>query len=1008
MASEIAVVGVAGRFPGARTVEEHWQNVLKGVTSLQTLPHPSGEDGASTQWIPSYGALAEIDLFDADHFRVLSSEAVLMDPQHRLFLECAAECFSEANQPDLSAQASVYAGCSPSTYLQSFEDTRSKSPSDSLRRRYLNDPEFLPTQTAYRLNLRKEAVAVQTACSSSLLAIYYACESLRVGRSDISLAGGASVSLPQDGYLYQPGMIYSRDGRCLPFDEDASGTVEGNGVGVVCLKRLEDALRDGNFIYAVVKGGAVNNDGGRRAGYTAPSVAGQVEVLRTAYRAASLQKGTLRYIEAHGTGTTVGDAIELEALQQALSVLNQPEQSIRLGSVKASIGHLKHAAGVAGFISAVMVLSRRQIPAQAWISKPHPLLKSSQSMLNVSEQSECLPDDGNPVFAGVSSFGIGGTNVHLVLGEGPGPRQENRKSSSVSFNRSRWWLGDGGGFPESSQENDTAFIEPKSCLWSTKWVTPEGKGAVRLPLSGLIIVVSRYDDFSGDVISILKESRKVVYEFDQDKVVRDPKVLLECVNHTPATDSSPPVLCLVLDDQRPNEAEVLEQFMGYVTLFKALSSLSTGLVLRTISRMPSPQRSIPPISSCIPPLGYSLAQENRSIHYFHTEIAVSEQEGLVGRDRKVLLDELMHLPQSDHLESRIQNGEVQTRVFRPCEIFETETPSSLKAGAVVVIFGGTGQLGSSLAGELIRKFNVRAALVGRREHTQDIQSSFDRHQIPRGHYLVLQADVTDSAEVRECLRKVAAHWSQPVAALIHAAGVVNEKYFQTLENAERLDVVRLVSAKLKGALTLYRIARALDDRPDVIFLSSLSSYIAGVGYGAYAAANRYLDVFAESNASQGWRSFCWDSWKDVGGATRDRRDSNTYFTSKEGGEVFSEALCLKDTVLLLMKDVMTERYAGSVVEMNGRAFQSKRQALEEGAGGPKEKFLSLVAAFVSEESPSLEDDFFELGGDSMALIELLDDVQSHYGVELDWGEVYENPSLEKIYCLIQAHRERSK
>ncbi|MDU5142212.1 MAG: type I polyketide synthase [Paenibacillus dendritiformis] len=423
---EIAVIGMAGRFPGAKNLAEFWANLRDGVESVtfftdeelreagigrELLGHP--------QYVKAKAMLEDVESFDAPFFNYTPREAELVDPQFRLFHECSWEALEDAGYtPDTEGKLiGVYAGASPNTYWVASQIMRAAHSSDHFQILQLNNPSFT-TRISYKLNLKGPSVSVQTACSTSLVSIHLACQGLLGGECDLALAGGVSINLPRiTGYLYQEGMIQSPDGHCRPFDEGANGTLFGDGIGIVVLKRLADALADGDTIHAIIKGSAINNDGSRKVGYTAPSTNGQVEVIRAAHHMAEVDPESIGYIEAHGTGTALGDPIEVEALQLAFNT--ERTGFCRIGSLKSNIGHLDAAAGVAGFIKAVLALKHRQIPPSLHVQNPNPKIDFARSPFTVNTELSRWDRAGGPLRAGVSSFGIGGTNAHVVLEEAP-------------------------------------------------------------------------------------------------------------------------------------------------------------------------------------------------------------------------------------------------------------------------------------------------------------------------------------------------------------------------------------------------------------------------------------------------------------------------------------------------------------------------------------------------------------------------------------------------------------
>ncbi|QIY54445.1 acyltransferase domain-containing protein [Streptomyces sp. RPA4-5] len=418
----IAVVGLSCRVPGAADVDGFWRNVLAGQESIVRLETTGGEPEG---YVPAAALLDDAGEFDAKFFGMSPREAELTDPQHRLFLEHCWTALEHAGvDPDhTTGKVGVWGGCGVNNYLvlnilpqYSRTALLQEYPAALL---HGNDKDYLATRTAYRLGLTGPAMSVQTACSTSLVAVAQACTSLLDYQCDVALAGGVALKLPQEwGYIHEEGGIQSPDGHCRPFDADARGTVFGSGVGVVVLKRLSDALDDGDTVHAVLLGSAVNNDGARRVGYAAPSVDGQAEVLAEAYRAAGVSPRTVGYIEAHGTGTPVGDPIELAALDTVFRAAGASAKSVLVGSVKSNVGHLGAAAGVIGLIKAVLSVRDGQVPPSLHYRRPNPRT-AADSPFVVNELPRPWPDRGGPRRAGVSSFGVGGTNAHVVLEEPP-------------------------------------------------------------------------------------------------------------------------------------------------------------------------------------------------------------------------------------------------------------------------------------------------------------------------------------------------------------------------------------------------------------------------------------------------------------------------------------------------------------------------------------------------------------------------------------------------------------
>ncbi|MGO9203154.1 MAG: type I polyketide synthase [Limisphaerales bacterium] len=439
----VAIIGMAGRFPGANNVDAFWQNLVEGVDSIShfsdTELEVSREQASQPTYVKARGVLEGVDLFDAAYFNITQREAEFMDPQQRVFLECAVEALENAGyDPDRYAEAiGVYAGCSLNTYLlhnlcadRAFIEQALAGHQMSTSPVLLgNDKDFLATRVAFKLNLRGPCLTIQTGCSTSLVAVVQACQSLASYQCDVALAGGISISFPQRrGYVYQEGAMVSSDGRCRPFDAAAQGTVFGGGVGLVVLRRLADAVEAGDHIVAVIKGFALNNDGSVKSTYMAPSANGQADVITLAQALAGVKADAISYVEAHGTGTPLGDPIEVAGLTQAFRATTDRQQFCGLGAAKGNVGHLEVAAGVTGLIKTAMALERRVIPPTLHFEQPNLKCGFETSPFYVVSKLTEWKGVPLPRRAGVSAFGIGGTNAHVVLEEAPPfePQQSRR------------------------------------------------------------------------------------------------------------------------------------------------------------------------------------------------------------------------------------------------------------------------------------------------------------------------------------------------------------------------------------------------------------------------------------------------------------------------------------------------------------------------------------------------------------------------------------------------------
>jgi acyl transferase domain-containing protein len=425
---DIAVIGMAGRFPEAKNIHEFWENLKKGKESITFFSDQELEEEGidirrikDPRYVKAKGVLEGIEYFDAPFFEYTAEEAEIMDPQMRIFHECIWEGLEDSGyDPDtFPGLIGLYAGASVHNEWFGYAFKLGAGSQEAyFSSAQLMDKDFVTTRISYKLNLKGPSTTIFSACSTSLVAVHQACQGLLSGESQMALAGGVYISAPKkSGYLYNSESIHSPDGHCRPFDIGAKGTVFGNGVGIVVLKQLEDALDQGDHIYAIIKGTAINNDGRRKVGYTAPSIKGQAEVIQAAHQAAEIEPETMGYIEAHGTGTTMGDPIEVEALKQAYNT--EKKGYCRIGSLKANVGHLDIAAGVAGLIKTVLMLKHKEIPPSINYKTPNPEIDFENSPFKVNTELVPWTNDHHPLRAGVSSFGVGGTNAHVILEEAP-------------------------------------------------------------------------------------------------------------------------------------------------------------------------------------------------------------------------------------------------------------------------------------------------------------------------------------------------------------------------------------------------------------------------------------------------------------------------------------------------------------------------------------------------------------------------------------------------------------
>ncbi len=430
LSHDVAIIGMDARLPGAAHLDRFWDNLRNGTESIRFF---SDEELAASgveertrrdpSYVPAKGVLEGADCFDAALFGYSPFEAALIDPQQRMFLECSWAAFEDAGYDPsrYDGLVGVYAGARMSTYVFNLYDRPDVVGSvEELPVLLGNDKDYLTTRVSYLLDLRGPSIVTQSACSSALAAVHLACQGLLDHHCDLALAGGVRVSTPlYAGYRYDRDGILSPDGHCRTFDARARGTVFSDGAGAVVLKRFDEAIQDRDLIRAVIRGSALNNDGGAKMTWTGPAVAGQADVIATAMAMASVQPEEIDYVETHGTGTRLGDPVEVAALTLAYGDGSERPRTCRLGSVKPNVGHLSAAAGMASLLKVVLALEHREIPPSINYARPNPEVDFNTGGFVVNDS--LVPWDGNdgPRLAGVSSFGMGGTNVHLVVEEAP-------------------------------------------------------------------------------------------------------------------------------------------------------------------------------------------------------------------------------------------------------------------------------------------------------------------------------------------------------------------------------------------------------------------------------------------------------------------------------------------------------------------------------------------------------------------------------------------------------------
>ncbi|BCL25367.1 non-ribosomal peptide synthetase [Streptomyces aurantiacus] len=1113
----IAVVGMAVRLPGAPDLASFWRMVESAERGIEHFPAPAGRVGARSQMD---GLLA----FDPHRFGISPQEARLMDPQQRHLLMSCVEALAHAGLADpASRRVGLVAGCGENTYFQSM--LREADPAalpDGFRLALHHDKDFLATKAAYHLGLTGPAFTVQAACASSLVGVHIAAGLLRQGEADVMLAGGVLVdTLLTDGYTYRPQHIFSPDGHCRPFSDDAAGTVGASGVGVVVLKPLSLAERDGDTVYAVVTGSALNNDGAAKLGYSAPSVAGQREVIRTALRRSGRTGTDIGYVEAHGTGTRLGDPVEVAALRQALDLPDSA--SCALSSVKSQIGHLGAAAGVVGLVRAALAVHHGVIPPNVDFRRLNPEIGTEPAPFHIPTTARPWPA-GRPRVAAVSSFGIGGTNAHLILehhaatapaqapsdtggrlvlsadtedalrtdarriaghlaaaprtyaqvlrhlqggrptrthrveafcpdtesavawlrtvadgteratasGTAAGTAQEQAQRSAPppwDFPPPAFALTDHD-FPRADRQPERgttagsavdappARMPEDTWLHQTEWARTRRAVPYTGPVSGRpVVVVTDGTSTPVDWKALHSAHSRVVHvttgtafaRFGTDRYEVDPAdpasltLLLRDVVHD-APEGFEWLHALPLGVEGPVGERSLEDARRVcldhtAALCQAAADLPSG----TRPRLWWLSHGAQPVTGDVPrpELGLLAAAVEVPRQELGLDTRWIDLPGADPSQWAHLLPLVLAEPHTaDGPERRIalRRGYWWRPVARPVPPPLSHASAGLMEGdGTHLVLGGTGGIGTGIAAWLLEHTDARVVLLARHPALPPALARWS------DRVTLVAADLAEEP-LDDLLERLAPHTAR-LHGIVHAAGsatgaLLVRRDAGTMRTASR--------AKLRAALLTERlIAR---HRPRyAAYCSSLSALFGGVGQFDYAAANGVLDAFAHYDgdaASATVRlSIGWDVWRDSGMArdalgtdTRHQAHLRTGLSTAEGQRVFADAVELQLPHLLVSTTPLeASRY---FYEPPGPGTAHKPQAAHEplGAVEPPDATHLLEAArgLLGTDTLDPAASLYDLGADSLTLLDLLSEVKRLYGVDVELSRLSHQVSVNDL------------
>ncbi|WP_337048336.1 amino acid adenylation domain-containing protein [Serratia liquefaciens] len=1064
----IAIIGMALNVPGAANLGQFWQNVVSNRESIEIQASMTDISCDHSHFVSAKASLEGVFDFDPAYFGISEQEGCMMDPQQRHILMGAVQALDHAgyNKSCTTGRIGVMVSAGENHYQHQLAQLALDRSIDPVLMALYQEKDFLATKLAYYLDLKGPAITIQTACSSSLVAVQQACLNLQSGECDLALAGGVMIDpTVLDGYTYKPGHIFSADGHCKPFSDEACGTLGGNGFGLVVLKSLASARRDGDTIYAVISGGGINNDGNTKVGYTAPSVNGQAEAIRLALRRAGVQPSQVGYVEAHGTATPLGDPIEVEALKQAFN-LKTEKPFCALASVKSQIGHLGAAAGVVGLIRATLALYHRVLPPNLGFTSLNPSIELENSPFYINPHAKLWQSD-TPRIAGVSSFGMGGTNCHITLSEAPvlsfpQPKEmaytlmftahsqialyENLlqvwrylmqpKSDLSSIARAlqrrathgKWRVSESfcsrdeaiSGLPDMlnriayvteplSVENarmpgclpwdlppytfvtaqyalegvsDTPLKQPMmKWLYEPVWQPMVGLG-IPLSTSGTCLL---FGDENWPASALADALDQQGWQIMQADLMADiPSIL----NRLPASDG-PWTVCLALSDV---SQDTYHQLMGWAQVMLrhfAEQPVTLLLFTRQAGHIGNNNETVKPAAALLHGLINVLPQEVQQWKAVWVDWPLvlpddwaQEASGLV-----------MAAPANGayawhaHQTWRLEHHPV---AFPPMEIPEILKPD------VYLIFGGLGGMGRALTERLACLLpGSHFILLGRSVADQTLPV------VPGCSTEALSCDMADAISMEQVARELADRHPR-IGGIFHFAGAPGGTMLPwcTKEIGERV-----LAAKVLGCQYLQQYFMALSPR-FVVYSSSMSAILGGVGQSDYSAANAFLNAWAQKHdIPEGCRhiSIGWDVWKDTGMTLFS--DSRQQVAHRQVGLGPDQGLWILLAALRLGKPQLM--VSTTPLELAGKFYDGQLAVAKsailvapESPGFSREAVREMVETLLGINVSDDRQELYDYGIDSLQALDLLDGLNSHFHCRLTLNAMLATFTVDHLYQLI--------
>lgn len=987
----IAIVGIAGRFPLCRTLSDFWSAILDGRSLLTRYSLGeliaagiNSEIAQSSTYVPVYGALNAPLLFANERFGYSSAEATIINPQQRIFLELCWEALFDAGM-ELNANGvnvGVFAACSENTYRTSLMSEGSKftTLSSQLQLDFGNEKDFVSLRVSYDLNLTGPSVSIGSACSSSLAAVHLACQSLHARDCAWALAGGVSVRhFSPQGYRYEDGGILAKDGNCRPFDSRASGTVFGDGGGVVLLQRLSDAQRDNSKIYGVIRGSALNNDGAAKVGFAAPSATAQVALIRQALERARLTPDQINYIEAHGTGTAIGDPIEAMGLSEVFS--GQSRQICTVGSLKGNCGHLDSAAGIASLIKAVLISTHRTIPPLAGFQSLSPHIDFQGTRLRILYGSSEPHLDGT-FRIGVSSFGMGGTNAHVILESYDSEKRAvplGPRNTPAAIRHS---------FPRYHSR----AAHPAACF-QRRWVSIDDclEGSKIGPIA--VTVLIKHTEDRQSTCSIFQGSTAVCANSTLRKV---PQELGKLLSKQPSAR-----IRVIYIDASTSSDTISERLACFVEAFRESASWFHSVEFDLITTN-AYEGKLADSGVCIP-AGISGALEYPSVHFRSIDLSDSLSS-----------EDILHLVSTDSpcggsLLRYAQGRWLELRC-EPVNLLGCSKINKESKGCFIVL-GGFGEIGAFIADFLLEETNAYVVIASRRasmftSYCDEIQGTpLVRRLFGHNGRLVQSfCNLLDYESIVTLIRGCEDQFGK-ILGVIHAAGVSGEESYQFVRDFVTVTAQDIIAPKVQGATYLQK---ALEHRTDVkcLLLSSLTSLLGGVGLAAYSSANFFLDRFCELRRAEGlpWTALGLDHWESTSG--KERQEFGGIARSSERLDRQSLIPILETFIGSELPPHLFLATTSSSKRLEKSPTPKVSKPLPEAGLGDLELTISTIWSDVLG-MPHVDNssNFFELGGDSVAALDFLARVTEALNVSVSFADFFQSPTLESIQQIV--HRKKA-